>query len=192
MEDAAAEGGDFAAMIDTETLGLTGHSAGGNTTASLGDDDERFDALLPMAMSAGPSRDVPALLMDGSCDGFVPTESVDAAAEGLLDGQRVRVLGAGHLAFSDICQLDLAGLAEEVLADRDDLNVFYYDSLLSLGTDGCPGAEPIVDRPECTDSFLDLETSAEIIRYYGAAFFDAELKGTGAVEGGVFEAAELE
>jgi dienelactone hydrolase len=188
----ATEGTEWHGVIDRERIALSGHSAGGGTTQTLGESDPRFDALLSMAAGARVDRDVPTLLMDGTCDGIVTTESVTAAYEGLQDGALVHVLGAGHLAFSDLCTLDLAGIAEELLTGRDDLNTAIYTQLLLLASDGCPGSAPLVERAECEGACLPLEDSAPIIRHYSTVFFDAELKGIGpGLADGLYADAEL-
>lgn len=181
----------FAGALDADRIGLSGHSAGAGTTIAAGDAEPRFTALLPMAGYGAPSRDVPTLLMGGTCDTFARDGDATAAVDDLQDGALVRILDAGHLAFSDLCALDLAGLADRWLADREDLNPTFYDLLLQLASDGCPGATP---DPEACDAtaYLDLGVSAPIVRHYATVFFDAELRGSG--EGptdAVFPDAEL-
>jgi len=191
--DVLAEDGFLSGFVDTERLGMSGHSAGGNTTGAMGDIEPRFAALLSMAAPGAPDRSVPTLLMDGTCDGVIPTEGVDEAFEALPAGQRVRILGAGHLAFSDLCTLELGRLADELLAGRDDVNEALLPQLVALGTDGCPGVVPTVVREECVDAWLPLETSEPIIRHMSTVFFDAHLKGTGpGVQAGVFSGVEVE
>jgi predicted dienelactone hydrolase len=191
--DALAADGFLAGAVDMERLGMSGHSAGGGTTSTMGDAEPRFDALLSMAAPASPERSVPTLLLDGTCDGVIPTENVDEAFAGLAQGERVRILGAGHLAFSDLCTLELGRLADELLAGRDDVNETLLPQLVALGTDGCPGVTPTVERDECTDAWLPLEASAPVIRHMSTAFFDQHLKGEGdGVQGGVFSGVEVE
>jgi dienelactone hydrolase len=189
--DAAATEGFFAGAIDPAQLGLSGHSAGAGTTVGVGDDNARFSALLPMAGFAAPERNVRTMLLGGTCDTFALDADAIAAAESLQDGELVRVVGAGHLAFSNLCELDLAGSAELWLAGRDDLNDTVYGLLLQLATDGCPGFTP---APEACDasSFLPLETSAPIVRHYSTVFFDETLRGEGpGVEAGVYAEADV-
>ena len=178
LED-GAPGSDLGPHLDLDRLGLFGHSAGGGTTATLGQVDDRFDVLVPMA-GAGPiTRDVPVVVLDATCDGVVPVSSTTAAASGSTDATLVHLQGAGHLAFADLCAIDLGALAADVLAPRDDINETLLPQLTALGTDGCPGYQPSVDRPECADQWLDLDVSAPIIRHLIAATFDTHLKGTG-------------
>jgi dienelactone hydrolase len=174
--------------LDLERVGLMGHSAGGGSTGTLGNEDERFDALLTMAMGPVVTRDVPYLAIAGTCDAVV-TE--DAVREGVLgspgDGAELMVIpGAGHLAFSDMCALDLADLAAEILEPRDDLNDIIYDSLVAFGTDGCPPREPDPDLCE-EAAYMDLAASAELLREATTLHFDAELREVGPGVGDLVE-----
>jgi dienelactone hydrolase len=176
-----AEAGPEWLSLDLDGVGLSGHSAGGGSTTTLGEEDSRFTALLPMAGAGPVSRAVPTLIIDGTCDGIVPTGSTQEAADSSADADIAHLAGAGHLAFTDLCDLDLLGLADEVLADRDDLNAAFYDQLLALGSDGCPGVVPAVDSPDCATAYLDEETASRTLRYGMTAFFDAHLRGSGDV-----------
>lgn len=189
--DAAAEDGFFAGALDTERLGLSGHSAGAGSTITVGESEERFDALLPMAGFAAPSRDVPTLMMGGTCDTFATDTNAVKASASLQTGGLLRIFGAGHLAFSDLCELDLAGNADEWLAGRDDLNDTIYALLLQLATDGCPDAA--VPSPKVCDAeeFLDLDTSARIVRDFSTRFFDERLRDGAGLEAGLYAEAEL-
>lgn len=189
----AAEEGFFAGALDPSRIGLSGHSAGGASTATLGETDARLRALLVLASGgATVDRDVPALLMGATCDSFATVPELDAAVDHLQDGHGVAISGAGHLAFSDLCSLDLGPLAEEVLAPRDDLNEGLYSLMLDLAVDGCPGIVPAVTSEDCATGYLPLEVSGPIVRHYSTAFFDRELRGTGpGVEAGLFPEAQV-
>lgn len=190
LESGAPEAG-LEAHLDLERLGLFGHSAGGSTTSTLGQADDRFDVLVPMAGAGPVERDVPVVVLDGTCDGVVPVSSTTAAAEASTDATLVHLVGAGHLAFADLCAVDLGALAEDVLAPREDVNATLLEQLLALGTDGCPGYAPPVDRPECAEAWLPLETSAPIVRHLVTVAFDQHLRGEGpGVSGAAF--AEIE
>lgn len=189
----AATEGWLAGAIDPERLALSGHSAGAGTTAEAGEADPRFTALLPMAAGATATRDVPELLMGGTCDSFASDDSVVAAWESAVDGALVRIRGAGHLAFSDLCELDLLALADELLAPRDDVSALFLEQLRALASDGCPGVAPLVEAPDCAESYLSLETSDPIVRHYATVFFDDVLRGTGpGVVAGVYPDADVE
>lgn len=179
--DAAQVGDDpLAGALDLDQLGLYGHSAGGGSTATAGDDEPRFDALAVLSAGATPAREAPTLLLTGTCDGIVPYETVEAARAASTFAVGAAVPGAGHLAPSDLCVLDLAALGEEWLEGRDDLNEALYDQLLTLGIDGCEGVAPTVDRSDCDGAYLPLADSAPVIRGALTTWFDATRDGQAA------------
>ncbi len=173
-----AQRGPFEGRLDVSTIGLSGHSAGGSTTASVGNVEARITALLPMASGAPITRDVPALRLAGTCDQTIRYDALtEQHATG--SGDLLAVEGAGHLAFSDLCALELGTFADTYLSDRDDINELFLGQLVALGTDGCPGVRPARTRPECTEAFLPLEDSLPIVRHYATTFFDQALRGEG-------------
>ena len=190
--DDAADSGFLKGAIDTDKLALTGHSAGGQTTVGLSDEG-RFKALIPMAGGTEVTRDVPVLRMAGQCDGVVL--AADSAASHALstDDVYLEITGAGHLAFSDMCALDLGSLADEYLIGRDDLNPTMMDLLLQLAVDGCPaGATPQPGVCEA-DEFLDLDVSKAIINHYATVFLDEVLYGQGAgIASGLWDEAVID
>lgn len=188
--DSAAGAGFFAGAIDPSRLALTGHSAGGGTVQEAGEVNPRFTALLSMAAGAAPEREVPLLLMGGTCDGIVPYDSITQAHTTVEGSRLVSVVGAGHLAFADLCELELKTLGEELLAGRDDVNGTMLDALYQLASDGCPDGEAVVQG---CDGFLPLSVSDPIVRHYSTVFLDQALRGTGeGVTAGVYAEAEVE
>ena len=188
-----AEDGFFSGALDADLIGMTGHSAGGFTTSRIGHTDGRIDAIVPMAGADEMAGDTPALFLGGSCDTIFPMDSMEPAAAAPSDAQLLEVLGAGHLAFSDLCELELGALAEEYFEGRDDLNQTIYTMMVTLGIDGCAGFAP--EEPptsDCDGSWLELDTSLPIILHYTTAFFDEQLYGTGdGVQEGLFDDAVL-
>lgn len=175
----AAAAGEWSGLIDPETLGVSGHSAGGGSTSTFGQAELRADALLIMAAGAEVQREVPTLVFVGGCDGIIPAADALPTVSTLVDGLGADLRGAGHLAFSDLCALDLLGLAQRQLDGRDDLNAGLYAGLIQLATDGCPGGTPTVEDEACADGFLALEVSDPFVRSVPTAFFDAHLWGLG-------------
>lgn len=171
------DAGFLQGRIDPSTRAVVGHSAGGGTTNTMAETDAELDAAVVMAAGPVITTDVPVLLLDGSCDGIVPETSVAPAFESVPNGTRVRMDGAGHLAFSDLCELELGRLAEELLEPRDDINELFLGQLVGLGTDGCPGGEVVI--PECGDAFMPLSTSDPVVRASIASFLELHLRGTG-------------
>lgn len=179
-----ATDGWLAGAIDPEKIGLSGHSAGAGTTATTGPVDERFDALLPMGAAVASDTEKPQLVMDGVCDSIIPDADVQAEAEA-AGVELVRISGAGHLAFSDLCELQLLDFANTYLVDREDVNSAILGLLVQLASDGCPESTPPAEL-DCP-AYLPLETSDEIIRYYSTVFFDDALYARGpGVEKGIF------
>lgn len=190
--EAQAVSGWLAGAIDPARMALSGHSAGAGTTIGVGETDPRFVALLPLAGGGATERDVPHLIMGGTCDGFAEDASLVAAWESAADARLVRILGAGHLAFSDLCELDLLGLGQTLLEGRDDVNETMLELLYQLASDGCAEGVPTVDDPACADGYLPLSTSDPIVRHYATVYFDAELKGEGeGVTAGVYPDADV-
>lgn len=183
--------GMFAGALDLGRVGLSGHSAGGRTTATIASQDDRVHAALVLALAEPVTADLPTAYLEGSCD-FVATgaDALAAADEGVPEARVVELRGAGHLAFSNMCSLELGRIAEEVLEPRDDLNPTFYDSLIDLATSGCAGgAPPEGDGFEhCADAAWMLpEDAFAPIHHYATAFFDDALRGTGpGVQDGVF------
>lgn len=165
-------------LADPDRLGLYGHSAGGGTTATVGNLDDRFAALLPMAGGGPVEVDTPTLRIAGTCDGIVPADG-QAAAAGGPDETYAELVDAGHLAFSDLCTLDLGGLAERYLVDRPDVSPTFLAQLVALGTDGCPGSAPVPGLRDCGPEPLDPARAGAVLRGAETLFFDAALKGQG-------------
>lgn len=169
----------FYETMDIDALGVMGHSAGGGSTAALVDIDTRFKAAIPMGGTGPISRDVPTLVMEGSCDAIVESESIRAQYTAMPNAALATFRGAGHLAFSDLCDLDFGRFGEELLLPRDDINAFFVESLIELGTDGCPQKELVTPPNEdCAAGYMDLETSKMGIRQLMTEFFDGALLGT--------------
>ncbi|MCK6502326.1 hypothetical protein L6R53_02825 [Myxococcota bacterium] len=180
LDQLAAEGW-LAGAVDTETLAIAGHSAGAGSTTTWGQAEPRIDALLPLAGGAAVTADLPTAFVEGTCDPYPGMAAVTESAQGSADATLVAIAGAGHLAFSDLCELELGALAKDYLEGRDDLNDAIYAGLVALATDGCPGAAPDPSlAAECGDRFLDLSVSDPIVRHVATTFLDQALRGQGA------------
>lgn len=179
MLDWLEDGPDWLDGLATmDTMGIFGHSAGGVTTTNVANNDTRFDAALPMAGGDDFTRDLPTAIIGGSCDGVVTETSLLASGPTTTDGYW-SLAGAGHLAFSDLCKVDMGEVGAQ-LSERDDANALFISQLATLGTDGCPGYPPKDTVETCEASaFLDLETSETIMKYAVTAFFDQKLKAAG-------------
>jgi predicted dienelactone hydrolase len=168
----------FEDAVAAVPFGLFGHSAGGGSTVTVGNTDTRFGALAPMAGGDAVTReDVAVQRWAGTCDGVVPASSSAAAHEASVTGDYLTLQDAGHLAFSDLCALDLQGIVD-ALEGRDDISETFFAQAAALAVDGCPGAEP-PEQPECGEAFLPLSISEPILKAELAAFFELALLGTG-------------
>lgn len=165
----------LAPIVDPERLGISGHSAGGLSVGAFGTDDARVRAIFTMAMGPVVARDVPMRSLAGTCDGVVARASVEEGVEASVDAELVVAEGAGHLAFTDMCVLDIDAFAAEWLDDRDDLSSVIYKSIVGLGTDGCPGRVPDIDEGCDQDAYQDLSVSQTFVRAQSTEFFDARL-----------------
>jgi pimeloyl-ACP methyl ester carboxylesterase len=184
--------GFFEGRLDLDGVGLAGHSAGGMSTATVGDEDPRFTALMPMTTNGSLTREVPVLYAVGSCDATVPAaESLEAYAP-IPDGRWLSLVGAGHLSPTNLCDLDLGGFAETLLAPRDDVNAVWLEQLVGLATDGCPQDPPQLEHADCAETYWPLEESQAALRHYATVFFDEQLRGEGSLAEAGLSGAVLE
>ena len=170
--DPATADGWLSGAIDAANIGLGGHSEGGTSVTTLANGDDTFRAIYVMAGGVALTSDIPGAVVGGSCDAYFPQEQLATVA-----GSRplIEIAGAGHLAFSDICPLNLVDLATPV-ESRDDRNQLWLDFYVSLARSGCPGETPTMDG---CDAYLPLDPSAAIRDAYATETFDAALYGTG-------------
>jgi predicted dienelactone hydrolase len=106
--------------IDATRIAATGHSFGGWTALEVARRDDRIGALFPMApgFKNGATPDFvaelarPLLVFGGSEDGTTPFDSDQQAPYELAAPPKhlVRVEGAGHLDFSNLCEVPVAPL----------------------------------------------------------------------------------
>jgi len=162
-------------LVDGEHIGMTGHSFGGFTTLVMGaGDDDRIDALAPIAPASTPigdealaSIELPTLLVGGTLDTTTPIDPNTTRPFELLGSEelyKVDVIDAGHLSFAGIC----APAAEyAALPDAVPLIKGYLDGLADDG---------------CSDEFADVESVHELTNRYVVAFFAKTLLGDDAAE----------
>jgi len=180
LADWLDDGADGLPVDPTPGYGLFGHSAGGGSTVTIGNNDLRFTALAPMAGGGAITRsDVAVQRWAGTCDGIVPATGSLEAHEASATGSYLELLGAGHLAFSDLCALDLGGIVAQLSA-RDDVNPLLLAQAEQLAVDGCAGAPVVPDLEGCeANAFLDLDRSEALLMEELGAFFIEALGGGG-------------
>lgn len=134
--------------LDLRRIGAVGHSAGGRAVENLAVVDRRVETFVGLAgasvgaldETAGGAGsavpDKPGLLMAGTADAIVALDRMEQAYTALRAPKRLVLLGgAGHLAFSDLCEVGASDGGLIALADL--LGVPIPDALVPLATDGC-------------------------------------------------------
>ncbi|MCR6032399.1 hypothetical protein GGQ22_13245 [Nocardioides sp. zg-579] len=130
--------------VDMTRVAAVGHSAGGRAVENLAVADPRVDTWVGMAGAATGALDEgatavptqPGVLLVGGADQIVTRERMEAAYAAMSAPKRwVELGGAGHLAFSDLCEVGEgeAGL----LSVADLLGVPIPANLIRLASDGC-------------------------------------------------------
>lgn len=172
----------FHHRIDLTRVGAVGHSAGGRAVEQLAASDRRVDTFVGMAgASVGALDDdptavaprKPGLLITGSADAIVELDRMRAAYAAMRTPKRfVVVENAGHLAFSDLCEVgaDDGGL----LSIAALLGVPVPPNLEPLATDGClaPDLPPTEAWPA-----IEQVVTAQLRRTLGVDRTDAGLTG---------------
>jgi len=138
----------FYRHLDMGRIGAVGHSAGGAAVEKLAVVDSQVKVFVGLAgasygsfgqTSTGSGSvvpKVPGLLEYGTKDGVVKPAGMVAAYNALHQPKRlISILGAGHLVFSDICQLAPGQGGLIALANKIHLPV--PAKLRPLGSDGC-------------------------------------------------------
>ena len=137
----------FFGHVDTTRVGAVGHSAGGSAVEAWAATDRRVTTFVGLAgASAGalgqgkggartklPTQ--PGLLMAGSSDTVIPPARIGAAYNALRHSKRLVVVGGGHHAFSDLCEVGAADGG--LLAVAELLHVSIPEKLVPLASDGC-------------------------------------------------------
>lgn len=144
--------------IDTNRIGLAGHSAGGGAVASLSG-ERGVLVIIPMAAGASVSSNLrikSAMLMGGIEDNTASWSSVQSAYNStrVRNKRLVGIPDAGHMVFTNIC--------EQVLKAEDygvDLSL-----MESVANDGCG------------DDYIDEQLGWEIVNYATTAVFEEILQ----------------
>ncbi len=116
-------------------LAIVGHSLGAVLATSLGDRPE-IAVRIALAGTLDRSGAGSRLIMNGETDGIAPPSRAPDRLAGLPSPARAAIVrGAGHLAFTDLCQLgaDRGGML--AIARAHGVNI--PDMIVTLATDGC-------------------------------------------------------
>ena len=169
-------GGELAALVDGERVGVTGHSFGGWTTIVTAGRDRRIRAAVPLAPAGGSNplsdefsvpdsdfawgRDVPTLYIVADRDTLLPLHGTRELFERTRSPKRMVVLrNADHMHFCD--------RVEEV---HEIFRMMPQDRIF----------EPIREKIPPITELCPGEHALDAIRGLALAHFDAHLKGNGA------------
>jgi predicted dienelactone hydrolase len=166
------EGDPLKTLIDIEHLGVTGHSFGALTTLRVAAFDKRVKAIVPQApvttdfawigIAKPIELKIPVQIQGAHQDKTLPwDENVAPAWDAQLKPrQLLDIVKGGHFTFSDLCQFDLATLADQVKLD-----IMGTDIKKVLG-DGCGPTNP------------PATVAQPLMRHFAIGFFNAELRGS--------------
>ena len=188
--DTASDGSpSFAGHVDTERIGLVGHSAGGFTVATAAAADGRVDGYVSMAsggVAAGtPAPAVPALFLAGATDAVVPVDGVSRPAfeAAAAPAWFVEIDATGHNGFDDLCTFGggrgIIGVAE---ASGLGPALDNMPQLRTLGLDGCIAPAAPVEQAfpiirEATTSFLRFVFGEDAAAALGPELADGQALG---------------
>ena len=140
--DAALADDFLSGLIDAEQVAVAGHSAGAAAAYRMAATDERVKAFISYSVHLGDDEDqvpvpkVPGMVMLGDADQTITADENRAVYDGMDPPKYLlEIADAGHLVFSDICEIGkdeggIVGLVHQVGLDIP-------DDLLSLASDGC-------------------------------------------------------
>ncbi|HYF71809.1 MAG TPA: dienelactone hydrolase family protein [Nocardioides sp.] len=167
--------------VDLRRIGAVGHSAGGRAVENLAVVDRRVDTFVGMAGASVGALDgeatvvprQPGLLLAGTADTIVALDRMEQAYAALTGPRRFVLLGgAGHLAFSDLCEVGASDGGLIALAEL--LGVPIPDALVPLATDGC--IDPVLPATEAWPAIQHVVV-AHLRRVLGPDRTDAALTG---------------
>ena len=167
LADAKKADSPLHGLLDADEVAVTGHSAGAYAAYADASSDKRIKAFISYSVGLGgdsakgktppPVPDVPGMVMLGTRDGIIPPASSRAVFEGMnAPKYLVEIKGAGHLVFSDICNIgkDQGGLV--ALTKKAGLDL--PPNLLQLASDGCEKGD------------LDPRKAYDAINHFSVAF----------------------
>lgn len=154
--------------VDTQRVGLTGHSAGGRAILEVSG-DERYGPLVALTPavrsfdgSEAPAAQGSQLLISGSRDRLTRASDIEAYyAEQAAPRAYLRIEGAGHLAFTDICVIGRR--RGGILQIAEDAGLEVPLTVKALARDGCQRSD------------LRAEIAWPVINHFTTARLRAEL-----------------
>lgn len=158
-------------LVDSEKVGVTGHSFGALTSLRVAAIDKRVKVIVPQAPPSTdlffvdlgrPNLGIPVMIQGARKDRTLkwdehvaPTWAAMQKPRWLLD-----ITEGGHFTFSDICAFDLAAVSDNIRLDIPGANV------RSVLSDGCapPAPSAAVAQP--------------LMNHFAVALFNATLRGS--------------
>jgi predicted dienelactone hydrolase len=148
-EKASTDAGVLHGLVDPDRIVAAGHSAGAGAAYVLASADPRIKAWISYSVGFGGQAGVapappkkPGMVMLGTADGIIPAASSVKVYDGMNEPKYlVKVAGAGHLVFSDICLIarskgGIVGIAQAI-------KLPIPAELFKLGSDGCLKPHPL-------------------------------------------------
>ena len=152
VEQRSKDDGVLHGLVDPARVVASGHSAGAGAAYRFASADPRVKAWISYSVGFGgeggtapaaPKK--PGMVMLGTKDGIIdPTASEKVYAGMNPPKYLVKVGGAGHLVFSDICLIGRSSGGIVAIAKALELPI--PDELLKLGSDGCTSDHPPVEK----------------------------------------------
>lgn len=150
-------------LIDADEAVVAGHSAGASAAYEAAGSDPRFKAWISYSVGFGGKGDnapapavpdKPGMVMMATKDGIIPPSASEAVYAGMKAPKYlVKVEGAGHLVFSDLCLIGSSKGGIVNIAKTLELPI--PDSLLKLASDGCGKSYPPV-----TEAFPAIDSAS--------------------------------
>ena len=165
-------GDSLTGMIDIEHLGVCGHSFGALTSLRVAALDKRIKAIVPQApvttdyawigLPIPTELKIPVQIQGAHQDKTLPWDDNVTPTWAAMKKPRqlLDVVNGGHFTFSDLCQFDLATLADTV-----QLDVMGTD-IKKVLSDGCGPMNPAAS------------VAQPLMRHFAIGFFNAELRGS--------------
>lgn len=151
----------LANRVDLDRIGLSGHSAGGNTVSGFGDEARVIAPLASRGVADGSALES-VLIMGGTSDRVVASSVQREGFRGSPAPKRLAIIeNAGHLAFSMFCDLRNAAGQNIVEAAR------------ANGVCGLALAGALFD---CNDSYLPGPEAWTVINHATTAAFEETLQ----------------
>ncbi len=158
-------------LLDLDRVGVTGHSFGALTSLRVAALDARVKAIVPQAPTStdiawlgltGVKLTIPVEIQGAHRDQTLPWDEHVAPAWAAMQRPRwlVDLKDGGHFTFSDLCALDLAGLADALTLDIPGADI---KKVLS---DGCAAPAP------------SAALSQPLMNHFAVGYFNAVLRGS--------------